>query len=173
MPDVTLLHFKVWSKFKPDSSLYAEGWGDGTPQYLVDQDTGDKYLNEDTGLIRFKCFLLILGSPLVHTIAALFHTTLKLLNLFDDILVSIYALWMNQKFSTCLLQDFFLLILSPTAPVILTFAALYGVFFPHNGRKFYASIERLLYGGFLLAPCFQPEPEEHLFGGNILEKNAW
>jgi hypothetical protein len=130
-------------------------------------------LNEDTELIRFKCVLLILGSPLVHTVAAFFNSILKLLNLFDDILASIYALWMNQKFSKPLLQDLFLLILSPTAPVILTFAALYGVFFPHNGRKFYASIERLLYGGFVLAPCFQPAPEEHLFGGNIADKNAW
>jgi hypothetical protein len=40
------------------------------------------------------------------------------------------------------------------------------VFAPYDDRKLYASIERAQYGHFILAPCFQPDPKSHAFGGD-------
>ncbi|MDE3055240.1 MAG: hypothetical protein KGI80_00870 [Verrucomicrobiota bacterium] len=44
---------------------------------------------------------------------------------------------------------------------------------PHDGRKLYATLERVLYGGDCLAPCFQPSAFRHLFHGNIEMQNAF
>src|SRR4051812_8475141 len=38
----------------------------GTPKFIIDADTGKKYLNESIEVIREKCFLIALGTPLVH-----------------------------------------------------------------------------------------------------------
>ena len=63
--------------------------------------------------------------------------------------------------------------LSPFAITACEIAALYGLFAPQNGRKLFASIERLSQKSFLMAPCFQPNARFHFFGGDINKKNTF
>ena len=152
MSNISLSDFNIWSEFELDSESGCF-WDDDTPLYILDKVTSKQYWNEDTWVIRTKCFLLILGSPLVHLIIG------PISNYFKEDTESTQAL--------------FLTILSPLSMALLTFAAVYGLFLPHNGRKLYASLERLLYDDPLLAPCFQPNPESHLCGGDMKTKNAF
>ena len=61
----------------------------------------------------------------------------------------------------------------PIVIVGLELAAIYGVFRPYDGRKLYASLERAQYGHCVLAPCFQPDPRRHLFGGDINKRDVY
>jgi len=61
----------------------------------------------------------------------------------------------------------------PIVIVGLELAAIYGVFRPYDGRKLYASLERAQYGNHVLAPCFQPDPRRHLFGGDINKRDVY
>lgn len=169
MRNISILHFKFWSQFKPDSR---KTWFDGRPRYIIDQDTQDIYSNEPNSIVRIKCFFLLLGSPFVHTIAAIVTSCSRLMNLLNDIRLSIYARLIGQSDSRALLQDSLLLILNLMAPLMLSFAALYGVLLPQNGRKLYASIERLLYAGPVLATCFQPYASRNFLGGDINSRYA-
>lgn len=70
-------------------------------------------------------------------------------------------------------KDFLRIIAQPVTLVGLELAAIYGLFRPYDGRKLYASFERAAYGDSILAPCFQPDPEKHLFGGNMNKRDAY
>jgi xanthosine utilization system XapX-like protein len=75
----------------------------------------------------------------------------------------------NDKYSLsgrcCDLQeDLLRVLITPVGIVALELSAIFGIFSPYNGRKLYASCERLLYGDSILAPCFQPDATKHLFG---------
>ncbi|QLH34795.1 MAG: hypothetical protein HWD61_00545 [Parachlamydiaceae bacterium] len=52
-------------------------------------------------------------------------------------------------------------------------SAFYGIIRPYDGRKLHANLETAFYGRPILAPCFQPNPKEHLFGGDINDPFAW
>ena len=70
-------------------------------------------------------------------------------------------------------KDSLRIVAAPFSILGLELAALYGLIRPYDGRKMYATIERAMYGNPILAPCFQPEPERHAFGGDINERNAF
>lgn len=107
-----------------------------------------KYLAENNGLIRFKCALLIIGTPIVM----LAKSVMKLA-------CAIF----NRDCVTTKLAKIAKALLAPIAILGLELAAIYGVFSPKNGRKLYATIERGAFGtDYLLAPCFQPNPQRHL-----------
>lgn len=65
------------------------------------------------------------------------------------------------------------ILVTPLSIIGLELAAIYGLFRPYDGRKLYASLEREIYGDFVLAPCFQPDPQYHALGGDINQKNAF
>lgn len=158
---LTFQDFNPFSSWKP----YPNGltFEDRTPYFVKDLNTGKIYLNEDTRVIRFNCLLLATATPLVHSVACLFKCALILLD----------ATWairdqnkgLKHRITNCAAL-LFKAVLIATAPIFLELAALYGMSLsPHNGRKLYASLEKLTYDKFMLAPCFQPAPEQHYFGG--------
>lgn len=69
--------------------------------------------------------------------------------------------------------DLLRIVATPISLIGLELSAIYGIFNPFDGRKLYASFERATYGKHILAPCFQPDPEKHLFGGDMSQKDAW
>lgn len=174
-------HFHLYSLFKEDTNKNFPVFSNAKKRYIVDSRTGDKYLNEDLSVIRFKCALLTLGTPIVHTLAAIAHMVYNLVKL-----LSFYHFWKTlndvkenqsgdslEKRSLDVKSDVFHILFAPINILLLEFSALYGVLMPHNGRKLYANLEAFAYGDFVLAPCFQPEPETHLLGGDMDMQNAW
>jgi len=65
------------------------------------------------------------------------------------------------------------IVATPLVLVALELSALYGIFRPYDGRKLYASFERMQYNHWILAPCFQPSPTNHLLGGDAKKQNAY
>lgn len=175
MSNITLRDFQPINTWKPD--LDGSKWKDGDPEYLIDMTTGRRYWNESKGCIALKCFLLTMGTPIVHVIASLVNVAYKIVKL-----VSFSHFRMNKEGKTLSSfqeklkdagQDLLKVITTPIALAGLELAAIYGVFTPYNGRKLYASIERAQYGTCILAPCFQPNPRYHALGGNPQERNAF
>lgn len=178
--------------FKPvnEWAIWQDGpqWKDGEdrttgdPRYITDTITGKNYLNESKALIRFKCFLLTPVTPFVHVIASLCNVVYRILKL-----VTFYHFLINKKgeteynFKARLAdagKDLLRIITTPFSILALELAAIYGIFNPYDGRKLYASVERVTYGAliakghFVLAPCFQPNPYRHLLGADINVKNG-
>jgi hypothetical protein len=139
---------------------------------IVDMTTGKPYGHEYPGLIRFKCFWLILGTPIVHAITIICNLVYRLF-----LLMTFAHFWADDQkysFAARLLYcgtDLLRIVAAPLAIIGLELAALYGLFNPLDGRKLYATIERAEYGNFILAPCFQPDPMGHLFSGPIDEEH--
>lgn len=172
---INIRDFQPINSWKPD--LDGPKYRDGTAQHLIDQTTGRKYLNESKGTVRFKCFLLTLGTPIVHALASVVNMAYRIVKL-----VSFSHFWIpkdgekSYNFKRRLKEagtDLLRVVTQPIAFAGLELAAIYGLFSPYDGRKLYASIERAQYGHFILAPCFQPDAEEHLLGGDINERDAF
>lgn len=176
---VTLNDFQPFNRWKPDldGPKYDCCWEHmGIPYYLIDEATGRRYLNESKGVVRYKCFLLTLGTPIVHSIASIVNVAYRIAKL-----VTLSHFWVDKKFGEVDTfnerlkdagRDLARIITQPFTLIGLELASLYGLFSPWNGRKLYASFERAQYGNFILAPCFQPDPESHLLGGNIFERDV-
>ncbi len=150
---------------------------------LIDESTKDIYWNDSHSTLRLKCSGLFFGSLSMQPIGL----TLNLLNKVAKI-ATFAHLWnpSKEKYSfkariVDWVKDLFLVIATPLILLGMIFASLYGMTFsPPNGKKLYASLERLIYSGgyhffkingdrnpnnFFLAPCFQPEATTHFFGG--------
>lgn len=175
MSSINLRDFQPINTWKPDSD--GPKWSDGDPRYLIDATTKRRYWNESKGCVGFKCFLLTLGTPIVHSIASLVNVAYRIVKL-----VTLSHFWMDKKGEKSYSfkerskdagKDLLRVIMTPIAFVGLELAAIYGMFTPYNGRKLYGSIERAQYGNSILAPCFQPDPTRHALGGNPEEKNAF
>lgn len=138
-------------------------------KFIVDQTTGKRYLNQSTINIRTKCFALsfvtLFLQPILFTINAIAH-------IYDSCVKLAHG--EVKKGFLEIAKTIGRIILFPFTLIALEFAALYGVFNPYDGRKLYASIERVGLGGpIFLAPCFQPDPKSHFFGGDINAEAAW
>ncbi len=174
MSSITLRDFQPINTWKPD--LNGPKWSDGDPKHLIDATTERRYWNESKGCVGFKCFLLTLGTPIVHSVASLVNVVYRMkLVMFSHFRVDkegekSYSFKERLKDAG---KDLLRVVTTPIAFVGLELAAIYGMFTPYNGRKLYASIERAQYGNFILAPCFQPDPTRHAFGGNPEERNAF
>lgn len=142
------------------------------PLFLIDGSTQRRYLNESEGTVRLKCFLLTLGTPFVHTPAALCNVAFRVAKV-----VSGSHFWgeaaSHESSWKRLAEDLLRIAAAPLSIVGAELAAVYGLFRPYDGRKLYATVERAEYGDFVLAPCFQPEAASHLLGGDINKRNAY
>jgi hypothetical protein len=173
--NVLLKDFQPINTWKPDQT--GPQWFNGNevlePQFLIDQTTNKRYLNESHGVVRFKCFLLTIGTPLVHSIASIAtiaYRALKLVTLsyfWTDTHIPFKARLSNAG------KDLLRIVAAPLSIIGLELSCIYGLFRPYDGRKLYATIERATYGNYILAPCFQPNPERHALGGNIHEKDVF
>ncbi|MDP3705657.1 MAG: hypothetical protein Q8R24_07065 [Legionellaceae bacterium] len=160
-------HFYPLSTFIPDPSS-ANFYNKQTKSFdeeksrILDLSTGDQYANEARVIIRFKCFLLSLTVPIFHSIIAVLEIIITSL-----MCISLYPFWKKRKedlstgtYAKACFTDFaeimFRILFIPIIVALLELSALYGLIFPHNGRKIYANLERLTYGGAVLARCFQP-----------------
>ena len=172
---VCLGDFHPWNQWELDQTVVYRDTR--VPKYILDQTTGRRYLNESKGTVRMKCFLLLLGTPIVHSIGLIVNVAYRALRL-----LTLYHFWkdigedIHYDFGARVYDagtDFLRICTSQIAFFGLQVAALYGVLTPYNGRKLYATIERAQYGRSILAPCFQPEPKYHLMGGDIEMQNAY
>jgi hypothetical protein len=173
--DISIKDFQLLNAWKPDWD--GQAWPDGDPVHLIDVATGRKYWNESRGVVRYKGVLLALGTPIVHTVAAVASVAKRTL-----LLLSGYRLWAPKEGEReydlkARLKDagidIFKIASAPLTLVGLELAALYTVFRPYDGRKVYASLERAQFGGPVLAPCFQPDPASHFFGGDPNQRNSY
>jgi hypothetical protein len=145
--------------------------GENEFAHVIDQTTKKAYLNESPSIVGFKCFLLTLGTPFVHTAACICKIALNIFNIAQTLMSDEKKGFFSRLFTIG--KHVLNIALAPIALVGLELAAIYGIFNPYDGRKLYASMERATYGHFVLAPCFQPEARRHLFGGDINQKNAF
>lgn len=149
----------------------------GLAKFIIDQTTGKRYLNESRLCVRIKCLMLLVGTPVIHPIMAICNIAFRILKL-----VTFSHFWAEKDGeSTYNLQerradakkDILRTVATPFSIIALEFAALYGVFRPYDGRKIYASLEKIIYGDLFLAPCFQADPKSHRLGGDIDKKDAF
>lgn len=169
MPDVTLRDFYPFNRWTHKD------------RHLVDYSTQRPYMNESRGLVGFKCFLLAISTIPVHLIAASkadakalwrvarchhLHPVPK-----SEIppgtaggIKQQYHRWQWQRLAKENMKELGRVALSPITLVGLEASAIFGMlpYMPWNGRKLYASFERLQYGDYVLAPCFQPGSKTHL-----------
>jgi hypothetical protein len=157
--------------------------GNPEPEYIIDKSTGRKYWNEETSSIRFKCFLLCIGTPVVHFVASIVNVAAQVVNIAKSFFTpkkeqanldeKSNFLPKNKLNISVVDKAIFKITRQPFALITLELSAIYGIFKPLDGRKLYASIERAQYERHVLAPCFQPDPTQHLFGGDPKKKGAF
>ena len=128
------------------------------PRQITDQHR--EYFNDNEMDIRIKGVALAIGTPFIHPIAIVHNVAYRLLRT-----ITLSRLWVEKEGETSYelrarLQDvgsdLLKIVAAPIALVGLELAALYAIVSPRDGKKLYATIERAEYGGFILAPCFQP-----------------
>ncbi len=170
---ITIKDFQPINRW--DVDYMGEAYLGGNPKFVIDRSTGKKYLNESKSVIKFKCILLAIGTPFVHIPCAIGNMAYRV-----AIVSSGYRFWSeegrNQCFSTNCLEtsiDGLRVITQPVSFIGLEAASIYGLIKPRDGRKLYASIEKAQYGSDILAPCFQPRSQQHLFGGDINSRNTF
>jgi len=134
----------------------------GDESYLHDQTSGRKYALESDDLVQYKCSILSLATPILHPIAQTVN------NVYRTVKIACQAIELmrgeaRQSSGAQLKEmsiDALRIMVSPVSWIALEAAALYGTLIsPQDGKKLYASLERAIYGGPILAPSFQPDPE--------------
>lgn len=140
-------HFCPWNSWHEDASRGVRTSSsclgvEVLPKFVVDETTGDRYLNDPDWLIRAKCTLVALYSLPTHLIAGVIN------------------LGCIAKEIVCgqgdVAHNLTRLALTPIIYVGLVLSAVYGIINPLDGRKLYATCERFWYHGSVLAECFQP-----------------
>ncbi|MEI6243041.1 MAG: hypothetical protein WCP39_06525 [Chlamydiota bacterium] len=176
---VTLKDFIPWNQWEitakgaDGGSSYIYENGKKIPEYLIDKTTGKLYWNETKKVVRVKCFLLTLGTPFVHATALIINIAYRIFKLLT---FSHFRMQGHHHFKAHLLEtgkDLLRIIAAPLVFFGLELSAIYGLFTPYNGRKLYASFERAEYGNRILAPCFQPNAQSHLFGGDPSQRDSF
>lgn len=173
----------TFNDFKPvndwvEERESGEVYDNGCPMYIIDQSTGKHYLNSSEKGIRFNCIVLsLLGVPICHTISMVGHTAYRI-----GKIVTGAHFWITKENERDYslkergleaMEDLVKIVSAPFVLCALEASAIYGLFRPFDGRKLYASFERFaFYDRFFLAPCFQPDPSCHFFGGNLRTRDA-
>lgn len=145
----------------PDAPDHGRWCSNNEPIYLIDQTTGRAYWNESKTCVAIKCGLLAIATPFGHTVASAINVGIRLKRIISG----------TSKEPG---MDLARIVATPIGIVGLELAAFYGVIGnPYDARKIYGSGERFLYGRDVFAPCFQPDPKAHFFGGDPSKKNAF
>lgn len=145
-------------------------WADGTPKYITDKKMDQNYWNETKRRIRTKCALLTSITPLVHLVALICNLAFRIYNVLST--ENFYVKKNGREefdFAVGISKsgdDILRIVATPFAYIALELSAIYGIFRPLDGRKLYASLERAMYEQEIFAPCFQPSPRYHAFGGD-------
>lgn len=159
--DVTVKDFYIVSQWKvdrdgpnfdPECGEIAEDLE--RKQFIIDETTGRRYVNESVESIRCKCFLLIFGTPFMQPLFSIGGAVYAAVDVCKE-----RSRWRN------LVKRLEEVVVTPFALLGLEFAAMYGVARPLDGRKLYATIERAVYGERSIVASFQPEREYQAVGG--------
>lgn len=168
------------------------------PMWTKDSLTGAVYLNQPTGVLRFKLSFLtgllagVIGGNALSLGINAGYRALKVVSLSHFWLPS-SCIDPNHKWNgrydvkkrvVELAKDVARIVATPFAWLGLFFASWIGAFSfskngPRDGAKIFSSIEIAMYGGrmddgyFGWAPCYQPEANSHAFGGNINHSRAF
>jgi xanthosine utilization system XapX-like protein len=171
--------FNGWEVADPKQGLWDNS---NESRFIVDKPTGRLYTNESKNVVRFKCFWITLGNPLVHVVASFINVVYRIVLLITfshfrgDKKDANNKIIPNYPFKARLIDagiDLLRIKSTPLSLIALPLASLFGLLRPYDGRKLYASIERAIYGRPILAPCFQPNPTHHFFGGKITAKDQY
>lgn len=152
--------------------------GNETSQFIIDDTTGDKYLNQHPVLVSIKCGAAAIATPVVHTIGIPINVIYRVIRIVATCKY-LHEAYENDKKdiqSYCVKEiskDILRIVVSPLILLILEIAALYGIFSPNDGKKVYANVEAAFYGRAILSGCFQPNPIHHTLGGDLDDPNAW
>lgn len=162
-------------------------------KYIIDKSTGDRYWKEDHSTIRLKCAALFFATLTLQPIAL----TLNAVNRIAKLVTFAHFWYPSQgeyQFKARLKEfgkDLLIVATTPLIAVGMLLSSVYGATLsPLDGRKLYATFERLAYsGGYqafsvdgmdgkepnrcFIAPCLQPEPGHHLCGGEPGAPTAW
>lgn len=157
---IKLSHFIPHNQWKAHKE-----WAD----YIIDQSNGDEYWIDDPLMKKMKCLALAGATPLVQIGSLLLNMINRIIKL-----VTLAHFWYpsqnsNDSFKRRLSrfgEDALNAALTPIYYLGLELSALYGLVRPYDGAKLYATFERCAFGKAFLAPCFQPQPTEHFFGGD-------
>ncbi len=167
---ITIWDFCPWNKWEmlhDNARDVDDNYFNYDGRYEKDVTTGKAYLYQHSGTLRAKHAGLLILSVTWHVYQAISR-------LFK--VLTFYSFWGDSTKTYPLLgrlgfmgKDILKLALTPGLVLALEIAALYGLFFPKEGRKEYASIERFahiklgisgkdLFGRFVpyCAPCYQP-----------------
>ena len=137
--------------------------GTDIPAFIIDKTTDEPYFNGEKSGIRLKCGAISLG--MITGVVPLFY-------FLNSIGYLIYHLCKDEPVEVC--KDLVRIILLPVILSTLFIIALYGILSPHDGRKLYATVERVAFcGHHVLATCFQPYPIGHFFGSSVETQNGF
>lgn len=147
---------------KEDFYPIYNGWTIVNPNDY-DTTTGRYYWGDTTTILRTKHILLATFGTAFHCVAAVMTVAFRILATPLYLLFSKDSLKDRSKIAG---TSFVSIITDILTPVGLLLASVYGLFKPLDGRKLYASIERLRFGAYLnkknhnvygcLASCMQP-----------------
>lgn len=190
---VTLAHFLPFWKLEDPGSSEKNG-------HIIDKCTGDYYFDETSSTIRKKCAALFFATFVFQIPGLLFNMINRVAKLIS--LSHFWHATPTEVFFSARLAeargDVLRVVASPLLLLGMLFSSSLGsTLAPLTGRKLYATCERAAYAGgyepyenfgtarpdgegktgaiasFFLAPCFQPKPRGHLFGGTPGDPNAW
>lgn len=169
-----------------------------TAMWTKDSLTGAVYLNQPTGLLRFKLSFLtgllagVVGGNALSLGINAGYRALKVVSLSHfwlptsvvDSKPNLDGSYKLKMRVVEMAKDVARVVVTPFAWLGLFFASWVGAFSlskdgPRDGAKIFSSIEIAMYGGrmddghFGWAPCFQPEATSHAFGGDINNPRAF
>lgn len=170
---IKLSHFSPCTPWEEPEDVYDE---DTRCLYMTDSINGDIYIHDSASAKRLKCLALVGATLIVHAIGIILDIANRIAKL-----ITFAHFWhscngRDYAFTARLCsfgENLLRIVWDPIGYVGMELAALYGLVLPYDGGKLYATFERITFGGPFLAPCFQPEPEYHLGGGDMNTRDSW
>lgn len=151
-----------------------EKYANGKPKWITDEKTEKKYLNEHESTIRSK-LLLLATLGWVSTSLCSFG---MLAGRIGKIAYCVHFLRPDTSCTEGIKKvgiEIAKIVATPFIFLGMQATACYGFCFsPHDGRKYFASLQMIQFDGeHHAAPCFAPNAERHLLGGDLEMQNRW
>lgn len=148
--------YSLKAGIKPEDFIPSGRWTDDGV-YVKDDSSGRLYLNEPLNVTRQKCAALAIAGPTVVLEAAILQIALNVLRT-----VTFYHFWAHSEGEYNLKEraisfglDALRILTAPIAVISMTFAAIFGIINPREGRKLYASIARAQFSTFRETSMYQ------------------
>ena len=157
--NVTLEDFRPWNTWKPTYDPQDIHIGH-LNKFVTDGQEHREYLELYTPALWEKCVKLSFFTMPIHLMATIVNTAYRIAKL-----VTFANFWMSKPENANTFgarckdtaADVVRLFIFPLTILCLQLSAIYGIYSPDNGRKLYATFERVQYGAPVAAFCFQPK----------------